>query len=198
MLFNGQRLEETGWSGTLEDFVKLTVAAGRPTTGGYANPMPTWSQEYGGPLRPDEVQDVTNFVLNWEETALAGEVLEAAEAPPEEEEAPAQRYIGTDIESELPEGDPALGQALFEGELGCAGCHVAGADVVAPDIQGIATRAAARVPGMSAEDYLRQSVILPGAYVVEGYDPTMSTLNYGDRLTPQDVADLIAYMLTLE
>ena len=31
--------------------------------------MPTWSSRYGGPLRDDQVQDVTAFVLNWEADA---------------------------------------------------------------------------------------------------------------------------------
>lgn len=194
-LFNGQYLEEVGWSGTLEDFVKLTIAAGRPSGTEYPNPMPTWGQEFGGPLRPDQVQDVANFVLNWQETALAGEVPGAVAETAEE--GPAERYIGDDMESELPEGDAANGQALFE-SLGCSGCHVAGAPATAPAIDGIASRAGERVDGYTAEQYIRESILKPEAYVVEGYDPLMATLQFGDRLTPQDVADIIAYLMTLK
>lgn len=194
-MFNGERLAEAGWSGTLEDFIKLTVAAGRPSGTDYPNPMPTWGQEFGGPLRPDQVQDVTNFVLNWEETALAGELPGAAEEPPGE--GPAERYIGDDMESELPEGDATHGQELFE-SLGCSGCHVAGAPAAAPAIDGIASRAGERVDGYTAEQYIRESILKPEAYVVEGYDPLMATLQFGDKLTPQDLADIIAYLMTLK
>ena len=27
--------------------------------------MPTWSQDYGGPMRPDQIRDLVNFVMNW-------------------------------------------------------------------------------------------------------------------------------------
>lgn len=196
-LFNGERLAEAGWSGTLEDFVKLTVSAGRPTSVDYAQPMPTWSQEFGGPLRPDQIQDVTNFILNWEESALEGGELEAA-VPTPTSEVPTEVTVGRDLERPLPEGDPAAGQAIFEGEIGCSGCHVAGAPTTAPAIAGIASRAGGRVDGMSAEAYIRQSIQQPESYVVEGHTDLMTNLGLGDRLTDQDLADLIAYLMTLE
>ena len=50
----------------------LTLHAGRPSKvrTQWANIMPTWGNEFGGPLRDDQVQDVTNYVLNWQETAV--------------------------------------------------------------------------------------------------------------------------------
>lgn len=195
-LFNGERLESHGWTGSLRDYVELTVSAGRPTGTQYPNPMPTWSQEYGGPLRPDEVQDVVNFVLNWEETALAGEAPEAAEAPTPDESAPAEHFCGTSMDVELPEGDAANGEMLFNGELGCSGCHVAGAGTVAPPLEGLGERAATRVEGQSAEDYIHESIVQPDKYVVEGFEPIMGTLAFGDRLTCQDIADLVAFVMT--
>ncbi len=63
--------QDIGFAGSLNDYVKLTVAAGRPAnkTSQWAQMMPTWSSRYGGPLRDDQVQDVTDFVLNWEADA---------------------------------------------------------------------------------------------------------------------------------
>jgi mono/diheme cytochrome c family protein len=194
-MFNGERLAETGWTGSLEDFVSLTVAAGRPASTSYAQPMPTWGQEFGGPLRPDEVDDVVNFVLNWEESALAGEAPAVAQVPAEEEEVPAEGFIGTDMESGLPDGDPARGEALFV-EQGCMGCHsLDGSTLVGPSMQGVGERASARVEGYSAEEYLRESILLPCEVLVDGFGCVMPP-GFGQRLTPQDLADLIAYMLT--
>jgi mono/diheme cytochrome c family protein len=31
--------------------------------------MPTWSQEYGGPLRPDQIDSLVSFVMNWQDQA---------------------------------------------------------------------------------------------------------------------------------
>jgi hypothetical protein len=39
--------------------------------------------------------------------------------------------------------------------------------------------------------------VLPDVYVEEGYQPNIMPKNFGDRLSPQDMADLIAYMLSL-
>ena len=70
--FFTQRMADVGWTGTLHDYVALTVAAGRPskTKSQWAQIMPTWGVRFGGPLRDDQVEYVTQFVLNWESDAL--------------------------------------------------------------------------------------------------------------------------------
>ncbi len=70
--FFTQRMADVGWTGTLHDYVALTVAAGRPskTKSQWAQIMPTWGVRFGGPLRDDQVEYVTQFVLNWEKDAL--------------------------------------------------------------------------------------------------------------------------------
>ncbi len=70
--FFESRLAEVGYAGTLEDYVRLTVAAGRPsnTNSQWGVIMPTWSSSYGGPFRDDQVQQVTDYVMNWESTAI--------------------------------------------------------------------------------------------------------------------------------
>jgi len=65
------RLKEIAWGGTLQAYIANAVAAGRPLSGLYwPQIMPTWGAAYGGPLRPDEVADVTAYVLNWRDEAL--------------------------------------------------------------------------------------------------------------------------------
>ena len=65
-MFNGERLAEIGWTGTLYDYIESTISAGRPVmSGDWPQPMPTWGQEYGGPLRPDQVRDVANYIMNY-------------------------------------------------------------------------------------------------------------------------------------
>jgi cytochrome c2 len=92
----------------------------------------------------------------------------------------------------------------FEGTLGtnagCRICHSLEPEVVlvGPSFAGIATRAATRVPGLSAEDYLRQSILEPNAYVVEGFPAGQMLQNFGDLLTEEDIDNLVAFLLTLE
>lgn len=201
-LFNGQRVREAQFAGSVRDFIKLTIAAGRPipTQGSsYSARMPTWSQRFGGPLRDDQIEDLVNFVMNW------GKALEAAAATPVVTPTVAAfQPVGTDLNVQLPPGDAARGQALFNSEqpladgrpAGCQGCHTGGS-TIAPDIQGIATRAATRESGLSAEQYLHQSIVQPDAFVVPGFNPVMPK-DFGQRMSAQDLADIIAYLMTLK
>lgn len=61
------RLINLGWSSSLPNFVYTTIHSGRPASSSYwPQPMPPWSQTAGGPLRNDQVQDLTTFVLNFD------------------------------------------------------------------------------------------------------------------------------------
>ena len=71
-LLDGRRQKDIAWAGSVKAFIKDTVAAGRPIQSRvdiYTARMPTWSQEYGGPLRPDQVDSVVTFVMNWHDAA---------------------------------------------------------------------------------------------------------------------------------
>lgn len=200
-MFNGERLEEVGFAGTVEDYLEGTISAGRPVPSegtNYPQRMPTWSQAYGGPMRQDQIKNLVAFIMNWEQRALA-----EAEAPPP----PAEGVVGTDITVQLPEGDPQEGERLAS-SLGCAACHVL-ADVgpgwpPSEDSPGIGDRAGTRFEqanytgsATSAEQYLLESVVQPNAFVVAGYESGVMPTTFGDRLSKQDAADLIAYMLSL-
>jgi cytochrome c2 len=99
----------------------------------------------------------------------------------------------------LPKGDAEGGTATFT-TAGCAACHALEPDVkiVGPSQAGIATRAATRKPGYSAEVYLYESIILPNAYVVEGFQAGLMTPTFKETLKPQEIADLIAFLMTLK
>jgi nitric oxide reductase subunit C len=81
----------------------------------------------------------------------------------------------------------------------CSTCHSLEPDIVivGPSLYGIAQRAAARVAGMSAEDYIRASILQPSDYVVEGFQDVMQK-NFADVLSSQDIDDLIAFLMTQE
>ena len=89
------------------------------------------------------------------------------------------------------------GLALFI--LHCAPCHETVSDtvIVGPSLYGIATRAGTRIEGISAENYLRTSILRPYDYIVEGYTETMPP-DFGKRLTGEEFDALMAYLLTLE
>jgi len=106
----------------------------------------------------------------------------------------------------------AAGETLFaqpilgEGEnagAGCITCHSvdpAAGDLVGPNLAGISTRAAAQEPGMTAEAYLRASIVDPGSIVIEGFEDAsaLKPQNYGEILSDQEIDALVAYLQSLE
>ena len=97
--------------------------------------------------------------------------------------------------------DPiARGRQLYR-TLGCATCHEGSISnffrPVGPPLSETGRVAAKRVPGMSAEDYLRQSITDPGAYLVPGYPDSMPR-GLGRDLSPEDLAALVAYLASLK
>lgn len=97
-------------------------------------------------------------------------------------------------------GDPANGPKLFVSKT-CSTCHtikkVAGAvGTIGPDLDGLAARAASRKPGMSADDYIKESIEKPTAFVVPNYQPLMpATLR--STMTDQEFADMVAFLKKL-
>jgi cytochrome c2 len=101
-------------------------------------------------------------------------------------------------------GDARRGEQLFIQREGtapaCSTCHhtLIGQTgfAVGPNLANIGGRAGSSVEGLTAEAYLRQSIVEPGRYLVPGYRDIMYA-DYGDHLTEREIRDLIAYLLTL-
>ena len=103
----------------------------------------------------------------------------------------------------------ATGQEIFltgQGQgsaTACFTCHtidgVPGATgLLGPDLTHIGTDAATRQPGVSAEDYLRQSITEPESFVAEGVEravPGLMLPALTAGLTDDDVDALVAYLL---
>jgi nitric oxide reductase subunit C len=89
------------------------------------------------------------------------------------------------------------GQAVFN--LRCAQCHALTANtiVIGPSLAGIASRAAGRIEGYSAEEYIEDSILFPKDYLVEGFTDTMPT-NFGKDLTSEELNAVVAYLMTLK
>jgi mono/diheme cytochrome c family protein len=203
--FFDQRLVDVGWSGTQEDYIVATVSSGRLAStrpelypGQGVPAMPAFSDQFGGPLREDQIRLIAEYIMNWQETAVAVEV------PP----TPSGPVVGTDITKELPEGDVASGEALAT-SLGCTACHIAAptgpAWLPTGNEPGIGTRAETRPDQPdytgSAEDahqYLFESIVAPDVYIVPPFPAGVMPKTYGNQLTDQDMADLIAYLLSLK
>lgn len=100
----------------------------------------------------------------------------------------------------------AQGEELYKGQTigsasspGCVTCHSLeeGVTLVGPSHAGVGARAGTLVAGMSAEEYLRESILEPNAHIVDGFSPGVMYQNYANELTTEEVDALVAYMLTL-
>ena len=99
-----------------------------------------------------------------------------------------------DISIALGSASAAEGEELIEA-FQCSICHILGDKRVAPRFTGIAERAEARRPPLSAQQYLYESIVHPGAFLVEGYTNAMPG-NYADRLSNEEIGHIIAFLLT--
>ena len=98
-----------------------------------------------------------------------------------------------------PAADPvARGRQVYR-SLGCANCHEPNlfGQRLGPPLDHFGTAAATRRPGLSADEYIRQSILDPGAYVVPGYQDSMPR-DLGRDLSPTDLDGLVAYLLSLK
>ena len=97
---------------------------------------------------------------------------------------------------ELPAG------AVAFGDISCAPCHAieglqGATGVTGPDLTQIGSIAEDRVAGLSAEEYIRQAIVDPEEYVVDGFSAGIMPTNYGDRLSDEEIDDLVEYLASL-
>lgn len=216
------RLDNLGWVGTHESFVLTTLIHGRPVSSSYwPQAMAAWSQTAGGPLRMDQLEDLVAYIENFDkgeawtledlfavnqfalepiDPALGGEPVET---------------VGSDHTAALTTiaaltGDAARGDQLYHGNarsgarvrLACTGCHLQEANGTGPLTNGTYTRASGerlqepQFASYTAEQYLVESILQPAAYTVPGFTGVMPA-NIGEQLTAQDLADIIAYLQTM-
>ncbi len=99
----------------------------------------------------------------------------------------------------------SMGRTLLGSKGGCLLCHkiTEQGNMRGPDLRGVGARAALRKPGLSAEAYLVESLVNPGAYVVEefaaaGGETIMPVANQPPAdLSPTELKALVAYLQSL-
>lgn len=191
------RAEETGWPGSVHSYIVDTIRGGRLVStrpdqyigeSAQGMAMPFWSQDYGGPLRDDQIENIAYFLENFGETDL--EAIEEAEEP-----------------IAIPEGDLEalieVGYEIYEAN-GCTGCHeldaVGATAAVGPSHNNMGPVAAERIEDPNYEgvaetpaEYIAESIRDPGAHVVEGYNNVMPP--YPEEAIPDDQLEALVQMM---
>ena len=145
----------------------------------------------------------------------------ATPLPPTDTPLPAPTTTPTDLPTATPEPtkEPALspidrlvavrdvenGAVLFEtfqdaANYACSNCHLADSEKtnLGPGLLNIRDRAATRVEGMTAAEYIYQSIVDSKSYTVEGFDPDLMPQNWAEIYSDLQIFDIVAYLMTLE
>jgi len=155
------RVQARGWRGDLPAYLDAAIRNGR--AGGK---MPGWSQQAGGPLTDQQIQDVVAFILNWRDA-----------------ERPATRRPAS-----LHQRSAGLGYYLFHGPLGCADCHAFddAAGVIGPDLTDVIQR--------QGRDAVRDAILNPNDDLAPGYAPHIMPETFGYALTENQLRSLLDYL----
>lgn len=117
----------------------------------------------------------------------AGDTGESATEPTETE---GESESGeTETGAAAPDGDPAAGEEVYA-SAGCGSCHTfeaAGTTAtVGPDLdETLADQDAASI---------LESIVSPDAEITEGFSPDLMPETYGEQLSDEELADLVAFL----
>ncbi|MDX1523650.1 MAG: cytochrome c [Anaerolineae bacterium] len=93
-------------------------------------------------------------------------------------------------------------------ENGCVACHAleagAASPTTGPNMAGLATTSLERIQNpnytgaaTTAEEYIRESILDPKVYIVDGFDPLMPA-TYDVSIEPENLDQIVAYLMTLK
>ena len=101
-------------------------------------------------------------------------------------------------------GEPERGRELYETVFGCAACHgdpgEPDSNNLGPHLAGIGRAAGERIAGLSADQYIYESILDPGAFIApeckggRPCDEPSSMPEYANLMALQDIADLLTYL----
>ena len=143
-----------------------------------------------------------------------GEVLAGGAEPPANGASAPPTLPPAEVttEASVPSDPVEYGQQIFLNApasvgaqaLWCSQCHAiegVAIGLIGPDQSHIATDAATRKPGMSAEEYIRESIVAPESFVAVGVERAVTglmTTAITSGLTDEQVDALVAFLMTLE
>jgi nitric oxide reductase subunit C len=198
------------------DLTKITQQRGEPYLRQFLrDPSKYYSEERHGRVMPNlnlSDQDITAVIafLTWVSN------IDNQNWPPRPilvtAASPQGIVLGTTPPGAASEDPVALGEAVFKRTPpACFGCHSLqqGVTLVGPSLAGLATRTAGLLTSpdyngtaKTLEEYLRESIVNPNAYVVPG--PTFSAGGQsimpptGAVLKPEEIEQLVAYLATFK
>lgn len=212
------RLEELGWDrNDPYGYIYSVIEGGRQVSsrpwrwaGNRVGPddlkamaMPAFGEDYNGPLRPDQIKDLANYIVAYRDNVP--DDTEAAIDFADSLEGKVSVFDAPDANPRPDGGDPAaLGEWLFGSDLACATCHVYEGvsnpiPATGPPLTDIMSIAAERIEladyageATTALEYIRESIVAPSSHLVEGFEDLMPK-TFGE-VPEGDIDALIAFL----
>ena len=202
-----QRLQDIGWTGSLNSYISAVTEAGIPlkSSNEWDVIHPAFGQAYGGNLREDQIDNVTKFILNWQQQPYTSDVIDSPK--PGEGFTPRPTAIPLTPEQEA-------GRDVFL-KQGCNACHtirgVANGNI-GPNLTTLYEEAtkwiasaeykAAGGAATTPEDYIHESIVNPNLFTVpecpSGACPAgVMPPNYQEVIPPADLESLVTYLSSL-
>lgn len=145
-----------------------------------------------------EIFDIVAYLMTLEGPSDIDDPDPGAEVPPVDMSIYGEFALPDNADAER--GAGLFSELQINAGFACAGCHYTDSEsrLIGPGLQDIGARAAARVEGQSAIEYLFTAIVNPSNFVVPDYDAGVKPGNYAQIFSESELYDIIAYLLTLE
>ena len=203
-----QRLQDIGWTGTLDSYIRAVTASGIPLKSSSVWDVvhPAFGQAYGGNLRDDQITNVALFIENWRQAPNTTGTVE--EPKPGEGQVAQATAVPLTPEQEA-------GKAVFL-KQGCIACHTikgVATGAVGPNLTKIGADAAdiinsadykkSQGKATTPADFIHESIATPNAYIATNCPtgPCAANImpqNYAEVIPAQDLTNLVTYLASLK
>lgn len=190
-------LQGIGRWATVEYLVESLYDPGASVVEGYPPIMPTATAPPAN-LSYEEVVAVLNYLqsLGGTPRVRLGAIPRPADFKRSSAAGPAQAPSGGAAQ---PQGSSGAGPLATLTQQGCLACHAIGGQgaTLGPALDRAGIKADAQRRGLSLEDYIRESIANPAAFVVEGYQNLMPP-DLAQRIPPDELKALVQHLAALE
>lgn len=203
-----QRIQDIGWVGNLDGYIRAVTASGIPlkSSNEWEVTHPAFGQAYGGNLRDDQINDVSKFILNWQQNPATSGAIDSPK--------PGAAFAAKPTAIPLTPEQEA-GKAVFM-KNGCNACHAikgVAQGAIGPNLSTIGTDAAAIITAAdykaskgkatSVEEFINESIVDPAAYIAPKCPQgaclaNVMPANFKTTIPDADLKSLVAYLSSLK
>jgi len=98
------------------------------------------------------------------------------------------------------QGEVIFHTTYSEAGFACASCHYPDQEtrLIGPGLFNVGIRGETRVAGLTAREYIRNSILHPNDYVVDGFPADVMPKVYPNLFSANELDALVAYLMTLQ